>query len=231
MFQISTAAVSAQITVGRARSLAAWEAAGLPSVRAFERTVPAPQPDEDFVPVAAPEAPAAKKKSRKAKAPRLPHVHAEDDRRITDPGLAYELVTGGCAKMTFKSLVSGRHYTFMVARKPPRGVVRKPGVRRDDDRLSVSVRTAEGYDYIGICKSIRCPLHVTDGSLRSVADPEFKAFQHVWSRLLEGRIAANTAIYFEDRCISCGRELTNPSSIARWMGKDCAKRSLRCMAA
>lgn len=192
----------------------------------------APQVDEDFVPMvpAAEPKPAEEKKARarQEKAPRLPHTPAEDDRRISDPALAYELVTGGRAKITFKSLVSGRHYTYQVNRKPPRGEVRKAWDRRADDRLFVSVRTSKGYDYMGMCKTIRWPLHVTDDSLRRESDTDFRAFQHVWTRLIEGRIPSNVAVYFEDHCISCGKVLTNPDSVQRWMGKDCAKRALTC---
>lgn len=49
-----------------------------------------------------------------------------------------------------------------------------------------------------------------------------KVFEWVLSKLISGTLPANVEIWHEGTCCKCGRKLTDPDSIERGLGPECA---------
>lgn len=124
-----------------------------------------------------------------------------------DARLAY--IFGGSATFTLKSLTSGAHYTYRVAAaKVDEG---KPAVH------FVSVLTgSEAYTYLGTCFA-QGPMRLTQKSHLAPGASAVKAFQ--W--LQRNPASTEAEVWHDGTCARCGRQLTDPESIATGLGPVC----------
>jgi len=123
--------------------------------------------------------------------------------------------------------VSGQRtrFTFKVNRKDA-----QPGSRYQDPTYFVSVLTRGGgdedraYSYVGILRPVDGSIVFTKGSKIQPSAPAAKALvwtmKHVWAGKA---LPAPAAVYHEGRCGRCGRPLTDPESILRGFGPECAQ--------
>lgn len=135
---------------------------------------------------------------------------------ITDPAAATEFAFGGKARFTLVSKKTGKRYTFRVAQS-----------KDNENMFFVNLLTGtdneSDYQYIGF---LRGENHVFPGGLiagrkGNPNHPAFKAF--AWS-LVQGFAHDDLEFWHEGRCARCARPLTDPASIERGLGPECANK-------
>lgn len=124
---------------------------------------------------------------------------------------AFAYTFAGKATITLESHKTGTHFTYRIRQ-----------AKDNNGLFFVSVLGQGGerkYNYIGI---------VTEKGFRRTAkstvaecDPCFKAFS--WYYGLK-ELPWQLNIHHEGQCGCCGRQLTNPASITRGIGPECATR-------
>lgn len=121
--------------------------------------------------------------------------------------------------------IAGREhrYTFRIAQPKDEGT----GGQADRPKpYFVSVLTGGGehkYTYIGVLNVGTGQVHTTRASKIGLNTPAAKALQWTLNRVWRGLdLPAPAACYHEGRCGRCGRPLTDPASILRGFGPDCA---------
>jgi len=123
--------------------------------------------------------------------------------------LAY--IFGGDATFTLKSLRSGKHYTYRV-----KVATNKPeGLTAETHFVSVLCGPEE-YAYVGCCFE-RGSLVITKASKLPASAGAVKAFR--W--LQRHPDSADCEIWHDGSCARCGRQLTDPESIATGLGPVC----------
>lgn len=139
----------------------------------------------------------------------LPIFNAED---------AVEFILAGKAKITLRSEKTGHHYTYKIRAGDAEG------------RWFVSRLTAgTQYRYLGTIfedgfRATRESEHYRLKWLRE----SFEAFDWFWRRLnVDRAIPRGVTLFHAGRCAACGVELTDPVSIKRGFGPECAKKKLR----
>lgn len=140
-----------------------------------------------------------------------------DNNTKMDPNNALEYVFAGNAKVTLKSLASGKHFTYHVKAKAD---------QKDPDKSVYFVRFLNGpdnqvnYAYLGFMPEKGGNLIVTKKSAATKQAPVYKAFafavSHPDSPMLE--------IHHSGCCGRCGRELTDPESIQTGLGPICREK-------
>lgn len=144
------------------------------------------------------------------------HMGIEPAHNLTDPQHILKLMFAGKSVLTFKSMKTGKHYTFKI-RKSPKSF--------NDDRIFfVSVlRGAENtsdYSYVGMMnRDTKCLIH-TRKSRYTTDSTVWKAFEYVFNNLCKGHVSS-VEIYHECSCAKCGRPLTTPTSIKLGIGPKC----------
>jgi hypothetical protein len=136
---------------------------------------------------------------------------------FTDVALLKEFMFAGKAKLTIRSEKTGTHYTYKI--------------RKDKDSDTWWVHRLSGqsaYVYLGTIfggerfKATRR----TAGIYKTC--PSFKAFEWFYRRLIDdNEIPPNLTVYHEGKCGMCGRELTDPVSVAEGYGPECRRTRLR----
>ncbi|MFQ5339906.1 MAG: DUF6011 domain-containing protein [Anaerolineae bacterium] len=127
-------------------------------------------------------------------------------------------ILGGNATVTLVSKRTDDHFTYRVRRAKTR-----EGQNEADVPLFVSVLTGpdnqRDYQFIGTI--------FPDGTYRysyksqlSTDAPSVKAWDWTWHNLNTDRVE----VWHSGMCSRCGRELTDPESIARGLGPTCAER-------
>jgi hypothetical protein len=154
-----------------------------------------------------------------------------DPHIITSPADLRAYVRSGNAKFTIKSLKTGTRYTYKV--KAPSMRTDKGGYTKDYDSpmrfVSLLVGGNNETDYIYLA------LHRTDapslyaGRKGNPSHPAYKALEWVLvqANLLEGTgkdMPEQLEFWHEGACGRCGRTLTDPTSIARGIGPECANK-------
>lgn len=118
----------------------------------------------------------------------------------------------GNARLTLQSERTGARYTYRVR-------------ATDDGKWFVSVLTGadneSDYTYLGLIGS-DAAFRFTKGSKIGADAPSARAFQWAWPHISAGRIPGDLAVYHEGRCGRCARPLTDPASIERGLGPECA---------
>jgi len=147
-----------------------------------------------------------------------------EPRIITDPVAARRFATAGNARITLKSKVSGKHFTYRIAKAKG-----KPGKPADPDLFFVGLLTGPdngaNFSYIGIHKmgAIEAFRTTSASKVPSTAD-SVKAIRFFCEKTIRGgKIPEDLEIRHEGRCGKCGKTLTHPESIDVGIGPDCSK--------
>ena len=125
-------------------------------------------------------------------------------------------ILGGNAKVTIVSLRSGARFTYLIKRKD-----------LEDGRFLHFVSVLNGpdnssdFEFIGTIFGGDRYRHGTRSRIAPDA-PSAKAFEWSWRNLGSPEIE----VWHSGECSRCGRELTDPESIARGLGPTCAEKSL-----
>jgi hypothetical protein len=138
-------------------------------------------------------------------------------------------ILGGNATFSLKSTRSGRHYTYKV--QSTKKDKSRNWSRENSDRSRFFVSVMIGPDefvYIGLLDkfdgSNRYSFYSTQKSRHMKGSPVFDGFAWAWEQLdVLNHWPANTIEFWhEGSCCICGRPLTDPESVERGMGPDCA---------
>jgi hypothetical protein len=135
---------------------------------------------------------------------------------IESPEHRRAFMLGGNAKVTIVSLKSGARFTYQIKRKD-----------LEDERFLHFVSVLNGPDntadftFLGTIFGGDQYRHGTRSRIDAGA-PSAKAFAWVWNHL----DSTNFEVWHSGECSRCGRELTDPESIARGLGPVCAEKSL-----
>jgi len=121
----------------------------------------------------------------------------------------------GNARVTLRSEATGARFTYRIRAK--RGDVASP--LRFVEVLTGSDNESD-YSYLGV---IRDNGFRTTGKSRISADaPSAVALAWAWPHIAAGRIPPALSVFHEGRCGRCARPLTDPVSIERGLGPECA---------
>lgn len=116
------------------------------------------------------------------------------------------ILFAGKAVLTFESIASGDHRTFKITE------LKKA-------LYSVHVRKGPTYHIIGKIDNMTF-FPVQDVLLR----PEVNIFSWIYKNLIhKDLLESRIRVYHQGTCVRCGRELTNPESIASGVGPECLK--------
>ena len=121
----------------------------------------------------------------------------------------HRFIFAGHAVFTLKSLVSGKHFTYMVLNQ--------------DQTFKVFLKVgSENFQRMGnIPISRRDDLVLPDWSRFSDDTPSVRALRWFLVHLGTGHMPDSVNFYHAGRCGRCGRELTTPESIERGLGPVC----------
>lgn len=132
---------------------------------------------------------------------------------ITDPGAALDFMFGGKARFTLVSKATGKRYTYRVAKskgeRPVYFVSLLTGPSNETD-----------YQYLGFGKYGQSGLIA--GGKGNPAHPAFIALNWAMNHLGQGVMPEKLEFWHEGRCAKCARPLTDPESIKRGLGPECA---------
>lgn len=143
------------------------------------------------------------------------HVMAHED--------AAEYILSGNATCTFENTKTGNHFSYTVQQAPESGTEHKPAIwfvkaLLGPDRIPqyIGYIKVTGYVYGG-------------GKARVSADAQCnQVFDYVWRKLTDGTLPECIEIWHEGRCGRCGRQLTDPVSIATGIGPVCRTKLVAC---
>jgi hypothetical protein len=132
--------------------------------------------------------------------------------------ISSQFILAGFAKVTFKSLKTGKHFTFEVIKKA-----------NDKNNLKntvwfVRVLAGNFSHYVGLINS-QLKFHASKRRLGQEELDSMKAFRWSWGHLVQMSFPKDLEVWHEGRCGKCGRSLTDPESIASGFGPKC-RRSL-----
>lgn len=132
------------------------------------------------------------------------------------PAAVHRFAMAGNARLTLQSDATGARFTYRI-RKPRRAA-------EGDARRFVEVLTGPDndadYTYAGMINGDR--FRTTAKSRIGSGAPSFRAMAWAWPHLAAGRIPPALKVYHEGRCGRCARPLTDPASIERGLGPECA---------
>jgi hypothetical protein len=196
------------------------------------------------------QAPEAAPEAAATPAPAAPGVLAtrEDQARYILAGRVDRAGNAHGGRFTLVSAKSGARYTYRV--KPPSGAVGAPckrcdgtgywqgrrgypcracdatGIAGESDRLFVSVLTGQDntsdYSYLGQIITRPHPRYEHGRKSRLSPDaPSARAIAWYCARLFGAGSLADVTVYHDGTCGRCGRDLTDPLSVARGIGPEC----------
>lgn len=131
---------------------------------------------------------------------------------------ALEFAFGGAARFTLVSKKTGERKTFRIAKAQDK-----------DDMFFASLLTGpdntEDYTYLGFYRRNGAGVvgSLIAGKKGNSNHPAFKALN--WSVLMmetNGQVPEQLEFWHEGRCARCARVLTDPVSIERGLGPECA---------
>jgi hypothetical protein len=152
---------------------------------------------------------------------------------IADPEAARDFILGGNATFTVVSTKTGTRYTYRVR-------VAKDNPRTFFVSSLVGSNNEDDYAYVGFFKSIPGEgsrgvhtfmakardkdrgLVMIAGKKGNADDVRFRALDWLLQSLILGRMPRTVEFWHEGRCARCNRKLTDPESIARGFGPECA---------
>ena len=132
---------------------------------------------------------------------------------MTDPVAIAAFLFGGNATFTLVSLKSHTRYTFRLRNKKDGNVFfasTLTGPNNDDD-----------YEYLGYIGADKGP-SLLAGKKGKPNDVRFKALDWFLRHIMRAEFPHDAEFWHEGRCGRCNRRLTDPVSIARGLGPECA---------
>jgi len=134
---------------------------------------------------------------------------------ITDVADAIDFMMGGSARFTIVSKKTGTRYTYRF---------RRPSAEKPMFvQLLTGPDNVADYTYLGYI-SQQQPSWVQAGHKGSPNHPAFTAIHWLMAQLAKGEMPEQVEVWHEGRCGSCGRVLTDPASIERGFGPECASK-------
>lgn len=131
---------------------------------------------------------------------------------ITDATAALAFAFGGKARFTLVSKVTGTRYTFRIAKA------------KDGEMFFASLLVGQSnetdYEYLGFLKNDLGEL--VAGRKGNPNHAAFKALAWALRRLVQDDMPEQLEFWHEGRCARCARPLTDPASIERGLGPECA---------
>ena len=132
---------------------------------------------------------------------------------ITDAHAARGFMFGGSARFTLVSKKTGDRKTYRM--KKSKGV--EPVYFA---QLLTGPDNTADYTYLGFAKYGQSGL--IPGRKGNPAHPAYLALNWTMNRLAQGEMPEMLEFWHEGRCSACGRVLTDPVSIERGFGPECA---------
>lgn len=133
-----------------------------------------------------------------------------------EPLFRRDYILGGDAKVTIVSKRTGARFTYRIVRKD-----------LDDGRflhfvsLLVGPENTSDYSFLGTIFGGQQYRHGSKSRIAPDA-PGARAWAWAWGHLDSDEIE----VWHSGTCSRCGRELTDPESIARGLGPVCAERAM-----
>jgi hypothetical protein len=126
---------------------------------------------------------------------------------------------GGNATFTLVSRVTGQRFTYQVSQSKP-----KPGGGAPVWFVSVLTgpNNSDDYSYAGIINPEGVFRQTAKSRLSSTA-PSVVAFAWFWRNV--DKLPAQVEVWHSGHCCRCGRQLTDPESIASGWGPICRERA------
>jgi hypothetical protein len=138
--------------------------------------------------------------------------------QITDPAAALDFVMGGNARFTLVSKKTGKRYTYRAS--VPRDETPETSSMRFVGLLT-SPDNTDGYTYLGFLKG-DFPGWLKAGKKGNPDAGPFKALHWALAKMAKGEMPEELEFWHEGRCARCARVLTDPASIERGLGPECA---------
>jgi hypothetical protein len=142
---------------------------------------------------------------------------------ITDAADAHAFIFGGRARFTLVSKVTGKRYTYRVAKSKD----------MTETMFYVSLLVGQSnesdYEYIGNIRTSGTHSVFSAGRAGNAAHPAFKAMDWMLRQIENSnplQMPVSVEFWHEGRCAKCARPLTDPASIARGLGPECASKGL-----
>lgn len=131
---------------------------------------------------------------------------------IKEPAAALEFMFGGRARFTLVSKATQKRYTYRVLKA------------RDKEMWFVGALVGSNnetdYQYIGFISEGRHKM--VAGKRGNPAHPAYVGLDWTIQQLNAGNMPQALEFWHEGRCARCARALTDPVSIARGFGPECA---------
>jgi hypothetical protein len=149
---------------------------------------------------------------------------AYDHPYIADPAAALSFVLGGNATFTLVSTRTGARYTYRVRAAKDRPSMFFASTLIGSDNES-------DYAYLGFFNTMhggsvltcRDGAYLRAGKKGNPDDVRFRALNWLLKALARRTMPSTVEFWHEGRCARCARLLTDPESIARGFGPECAK--------
>lgn len=132
---------------------------------------------------------------------------------ITDPAAALDFMFGGSARFTIVSTKTGTRYTYRFKKSEGERPVYFAQLLTGPDN------TAD-YTYLGFGKYGQSGLIA--GGKGNPAHPAFIALNWAMNKMGAGEMPEQLEFWHEGRCARCAKVLTDPASIERGLGPECA---------
>lgn len=144
------------------------------------------------------------------------------ENQIADADDALNFIMGGHAVFNLTSRKTGKRYTYKVDRKTEEGA-RTRFVDGAPAFVKVMTDGADGYTYAGFIPALD-PAKVVAGKKGPPAFANARAaLSWALQHLIAGNMPEALVIQHSGCCARCGRELTDPASIASGFGPECVK--------
>lgn len=141
---------------------------------------------------------------------------ADEARRLETGERAVKFILAGKAKITLRSIKTGKHYTYKI--------------KKGEGAFWYVSRLTANNDYLYLGTIFDTTVFRTTRKTSGYAhySEGWTAFDWFWRRLIEDQaIPPGVELYHAGRCGMCGLELTDPVSIKEGYGPDCRKKELR----
>lgn len=128
---------------------------------------------------------------------------------------AMQFILAGKSTFTFRSVKTGKHYTYNVQLSSTGNSAYVKAFTGTDN--------TQDYQYIGYI-TVRTK-HFTYGAKKSKIShdaPIVKAFEFSYNQLKDNKINSKLEFYHTNRCCRCGKPLTTPESVLSGIGPKCA---------
>jgi hypothetical protein len=140
-----------------------------------------------------------------------------------------EFLLSGSAILTVKNNETGNHKTFRLT-QTERGDAWFVSIRGDVDK-DPRLKDKKNWLYMGLLNEKK-EFFTTRGSKVGRDSVSFRSFQWLLKAATEWELGQdqypNVEVYHEGYCGRCGRTLTDPQSIERGFGPECAKKVGGC---